>query len=553
VDDEPVEAVRWPAAAGRRGGTADGPGQAGAHLRGDQPSAGAVEISVVMPCLNEEESVGDCVRAARAGLARLGLPGEVVVVDNGSTDSSAARATAAGARVVAERRRGYGNAYLAGFATAHGRLIVMGDADSSYDFTALDALVTPLLRGEADYVLGSRMGGHIMPGAMPWLHRYIGNPMLTAILNRLFGVRASDAHSGMRAFTREACARMALRSEGMELASEIVVAAARAQLRCVEVPITYHPRVGASKLDSIRDGWRHLRFMLLLAPRHLFVLPGLLLLTLGVLGQSALLAAAASDPGRTTDLTGMTGMTGVDMTGIAGVRGVWEPYGWIGTLLGLVAALVGGQLVLLGMFADAHHGRIGWRMPGQRPLRPVRWLLAPGRGAYLGTALFAAGLVATVVLGVLVAVATGSDDDTGAGRGTTPWPGWSPRIGAPVALPAAGLAVTVTALGLQCVLGTLYLRLMTTTAATTAATTSTAATSTAATTASPGLATAATITSSGSGHTTHLSLPAQANQAGHAGQNGHAGGAGHGSHTGHTASRPNGIDEAGRAARAGAR
>ncbi|MDT3438014.1 MULTISPECIES: glycosyltransferase family 2 protein [unclassified Pseudofrankia] len=439
---------------GSPGGHASGnghPSRAGSsrHGRGAaRDTSTRVEVSVVMPCLNEEESVGDCVRAARAGLSRLGLPGEVVVVDNGSTDSSAARAAAAGARVVAERRRGYGNAYLTGFAAARGRLIVMGDADSSYDFTAIDALVTPLLRGEADYVLGSRLGGQILPGAMPWLHRYVGNPVLTAILNRLFGVRASDAHSGMRAFTRDAYARMALRSEGMELASEIVVAAARAELRCLEIPITYHPRVGASKLDSVRDGWRHLRFMLLLAPRHLFVLPGLLLLGLGLLGQASLLVAAVTDPAR--------------VTGGPGVHGAWEPYGWYGTLLCVLAALVGGQLVLLGAFADAHHGRVGWRMPGQRPPRLVRWPLAPGRGGYLGSTLFATGLLAALVLGVLVVTATTGHDATGMARVTAPWPGWSPRLGAPAALPAAGLALTAAALGLQGMLGTFYLRLVAT-------------------------------------------------------------------------------------------
>jgi hypothetical protein len=471
VQDEPVDTVRQPAIDQRDWATADpswpaAPAAPAAPIAPAAPAAPAgaagaarnsggpagdpapVEVSVVMPCLNEEASVGDCVRAARAGLSRLGVPGEVVVVDNNSTDASAARAAAAGARVVAESRRGYGNAYLAGFAAARGRLIVMGDADSSYDFTAIDALVTPLLRGDADYVLGSRLGGRILPGAMPWLHRYIGNPVLTAILNRLFAVRASDAHSGMRAFTQDAYGRMALRSEGMELASEIVVAAARAELRCAEVPITYHPRVGTSKLASLRDGWRHLRFMLLLAPRHLFVLPGLLLLGLGLLGQAAMLVAAATDPARVPQGQG--------------VGGPWEPSGCYGTLLCLVGTLLGGQLVLLGVFADAHHGRVGWRMPGQRPPRLVRWPLTPGRGGYLGTLLFASGLTATIVLGVLVVTATSDHDAAGIARMAAPWPGWSPRLGAPAALPAAGLALTTAALGLQGMLGTLYLRVVTT-------------------------------------------------------------------------------------------
>lgn len=247
-----------------------------------------IDVSVVMPCLNEEASVGVCVRKALEGIARTGLRGEVVVSDNGSTDRSVAIATAAGARVVHQPDRGYGNAYLKGFAEARGRYVVMGDSDDSYDFTQLDRFVEQLQQGY-DYVLGSRFGGRIMKGAMPWTHRYLGNPVLTAILNRFFGLRISDAHSGMRAFTREALQRMALRCEGMEFASEIVIKAARARLRVTEVPINYHPRVGESKLHWLRDGWRHLSLMLLLSPRYLFVLPGLVLFALGMLGQTALL------------------------------------------------------------------------------------------------------------------------------------------------------------------------------------------------------------------------------------------------------------------------
>jgi glycosyltransferase involved in cell wall biosynthesis len=224
-------------------------------------------VSVVMPCLNERDSVGRCVRAAHAGLAAAGLPGEVVVADNGSTDDSARVAAQAGARVVREPRRGYGNAYLAGFAAARGRYLVMGDSDCSYDFGELPRLLAPLRAGGADYVLGSRFAGEIRPGAMPWSHRHIGNPVLTRMLNRLFGLRTTDAHSGMRAFTRAAYDRMAPRQAGMELASELVVAAAVSGLRVLEVPITYHPRSGSSKLHSMRDAGRHVRFMVGYAAR----------------------------------------------------------------------------------------------------------------------------------------------------------------------------------------------------------------------------------------------------------------------------------------------
>jgi glycosyltransferase involved in cell wall biosynthesis len=224
-------------------------------------------VSVVMPCLNEAESVGECVRAAYAGLAAAGLPGEVVVADNGSTDDSPRVAAAAGARVVREPRRGYGNAYRAGFAAARGRFLVMGDSDCSYDFGELPRLLAPLRRDRVDYVLGSRFAGEILPGAMPWTHRRLGNPVLTALLNRLFGLRTTDAHSGMRAFSRAAYERMAPRQSGMELASELVVAAATAGLRVAEVPITYHPRSGRSKLHSLRDAARHVRFLVGYAAR----------------------------------------------------------------------------------------------------------------------------------------------------------------------------------------------------------------------------------------------------------------------------------------------
>jgi len=244
-----------------------------------------IDVSVVMPCLNEEESVGQCVTKAFEGIQKTGLRGEVVVSDNGSTDSSVAVALAAGARVVHQPERGYGNAYIKGFSESEGTYIVMGDSDDTYDFTELDKLVEPLTRGY-DYVLGSRFRGEIKKGAMTFSHRYIGNPILTRVLNRFFGLRSSDAHSGMRAFTREAYEKMALRCEGMEFASEIVINAARAKLKVAEVPIVYHPRVGETKLETVRDGWRHLRFMLLLCPQWLFIVPGAVLFGAGMIGQT---------------------------------------------------------------------------------------------------------------------------------------------------------------------------------------------------------------------------------------------------------------------------
>lgn len=220
----------------------------------------AIDVSVVMPCLNEQASVPWCVERAWEGIEQRGLRGEVVVCDNGSVDRSVEVAEQAGARVVREARRGYGRAYLTGIEASVGRIIVIGDSDCSYDFFELHRLIDPLGEGY-DYVLGSRLAGTILPGAMPPLNRYLGNPALTALLNSLFRLDTSDAHSGMRAFTRSAYERMGLQCEGMEFASEIVIAAARAGLRATEVPITYHPRLGRSKLRRWRDGLRHVRFM----------------------------------------------------------------------------------------------------------------------------------------------------------------------------------------------------------------------------------------------------------------------------------------------------
>jgi glycosyltransferase involved in cell wall biosynthesis len=219
-----------------------------------------VDLSVVMPCLDEQESIAWCVERAWRGIGRTGLRGEVVVCDNGSVDRSVVLAEGAGARVVHEARRGYGRAYLTGIEASVGRIVVIGDSDYSYDFFEVYRLIGPLFEGY-DYVLGSRFKGTILPGAMPFLNRYLGNPVLTGLLNRLFGLDTSDAHSGMRAFTRGAYERMGLGCEGMEFASEIVIAAARAGLRVTEVPITYHPRLGESKLRRWRDGARHVRFM----------------------------------------------------------------------------------------------------------------------------------------------------------------------------------------------------------------------------------------------------------------------------------------------------
>jgi glycosyltransferase involved in cell wall biosynthesis len=245
-------------------------------------------VSVVIPCLDEAEAIETCVREARTALAEAGLAGEVVVVDNGSADGSGGLARAAGARVVYEPRRGYGRAYLSGFAAARGRYIVMADGDGSYDFHDLRRFVEELEAG-ADLVLGSRLHGTIHDGAMPWLHRRIGTPLLTGMLNLFFGTRVSDAHCGMRAFRRGVLRRLDLRSTGMELASEQLLRASKCGLDIREIPIEYRPRFGQSKLSTLTDGWRHLRLLLVHSPTWLFLVPGSVLLLLGVLTATVVL------------------------------------------------------------------------------------------------------------------------------------------------------------------------------------------------------------------------------------------------------------------------
>lgn len=246
-------------------------------------------LSVVIPCLNEAQSIANCVREARTAFEETGIVGEVVVADNGSTDGSQELAREAGAEVINEIRRGYGSAYLAGFAAARGRYILMGDADETYDFRQLGRFVELLEQG-ADLVMGSRRKGTIHPGAMPWLHRYIGNPVLTGILNLFFRTGVSDAHCGMRAFRRDLLPRLDLRTTGMEFASEHVIRASKLGLDIREIPIEYHPRAGESKLSSFSDGWRHLRFLLVHSSTWLFVIPGAALLLLGLLAGTIVVA-----------------------------------------------------------------------------------------------------------------------------------------------------------------------------------------------------------------------------------------------------------------------
>jgi len=346
--------------------------------RTDEPK---LLVSVVIPCLNEEENVTRCVRGAIDALAAGGLSGEVIVVDNDSDDRSAELAAAAGARVIVEPRRGYGSAYLAGFAAARGDFIVMADADLTYDFAEIPRFVARLEEG-AELVMGDRMD-NIQPGAMPWLHRYIGNPLLSGLLNLFFRTGIKDAHCGMRALRRDVLPRLDLRTTGMEFASEMVIRASKENLRIAEFPIEYHPRGGESKLSSFRDGWRHLRFLLVHSPNHLFIVPGAALAGVGTL-IVILVGAGVSFFGRD-----------------------WGLHTLIG---GALLMIVGTQVLALGLCAHAYGTYfMGEKDPWFDRMR-LRFRLE--HGLLLGGAFLLVGVVmAAVIVGTWISHGFGSLSD----------------------------------------------------------------------------------------------------------------------------------------------
>jgi glycosyltransferase involved in cell wall biosynthesis len=369
------------------------------------------EISVVIPCLNEGEAIGKVVEDAWEGIRRSGRTGEVVVVDNGSTDRSAEIAVDHGATVVTELERGYGQAYLTGLGEARGTYVVMGDADGTYPLHDLGPFVDRLEQGD-DLVIGSRFKGTIHGGAMPFLNRFVGNPALTGMLNVLFGVKVSDAHCGMRAVRREVLPALDLHSTGMEFASEMVFKAYRRGLRVSEIPIDYYPRTGESKLNRFGDAWRHVRFMLLYSPSWLYLVPGGAMLLLGIVGMLAL----ASGP--------------VDVFGRS-----WQ----IHTMLAFVAmTLIGAQVIQLGVYARTYaRVRIGERDPLLERL---------GRRLRLEHGLLAGGLLVLVALVGLSAIAV---EWARAGFGT---------LGRAY---ETALLVTVFGLGVQIVFGAFFLALLT--------------------------------------------------------------------------------------------
>lgn len=334
------------------------------------PIAPSLELSIVMPCLNEARTVARCVEKALRTMRELGISGEVVVSDNGSTDGSVELAERAGARVVHQPLKGYGNALRKGFAEARGRFVIMGDCDDSYDFMDLRRFIEPLRCG-ADVVMGNRFKGEIKPGAMPWLHRWIGNPGLSYFVNMLYRTDVGDVYCGMRGFRRNALSLMNLLMPGMELAPEMVVKSTLAGLRIEEIPITLWPdgRDRKPHLRSFRDGWRGLRFMLLCCPTFLFLLPGLSLMLLG-----------------------LTAIPAVMLAGYGVVTNIFGPNFMFTASL---ASLTGAHVVIFGLLAKLYASQVDPVFRDQR-LESLARSFSVERGLLLGLALIVVALAVGV-------------------------------------------------------------------------------------------------------------------------------------------------------------
>lgn len=321
-----------------------------------------------MPCLNEEETLAVCVRKALKCFADLGVNGEVVVGDNGSTDKSVEIARSLGARVVCQPVRGYGAALQAAIGAARGRYCIMADCDDSYDWSEMGPFITKLKEGY-DLVMGTRLKGTVLRGAMPLLHRYFGNPVLSGIMNIFFRTGVSDAHCGMRGFSKAAYERMNLSTTGMEFATEMVVKASKKNLRITEIPITLHPdgRSRSPHLRSFRDGWRHLRFMLFHAPDYLYIIPGGLLFVVGGVLQLLLLREPKT------------------------VFGFHLGIHWLA--LGCLFSMLGFQIVSLGAFAKAFAMNKSFEMSGRIFKSVLKWFSLE-LGLVMGSILALLGFIA---------------------------------------------------------------------------------------------------------------------------------------------------------------
>jgi len=331
----------------------------------------AIEVSIVMPCLDEAETLATCIGKARSAIESGGLRAEIIVADNGSTDGSPLIAKELGARVVEVARRGYGSALLGGIAAARGKFVVMGDADDSYDFTAIAPLIAKLRQGY-DLVMGNRFSGGIQAGAMTWSHRWVGNPALTRLSNLFFRTPVGDMHCGLRAFRKDAIDSLRLRATGMEFASEMVIKASLQRMKIAEVPVTLRPdgRSRPPHLRTWRDGWRHLRFMLLFSPRWLFLYPGVALLGGGVIVGALL----ETGPRR-------IGSVAFDIHTL---------------LLAGFACLIGFQLVVFAVFTKVFAMERGFHPPSATYYRLFDYVKLE-TGLVVGGLMFAVGVVGIVV------------------------------------------------------------------------------------------------------------------------------------------------------------
>jgi len=375
-----------------------------------------MELTVVLPCLNEAETLAVCIRKAKASIAGLGIDGEVVIADNGSTDGSQDIARAEGARVVDVPIRGYGAALTAGIAAAKGEFVIMGDADDSYDLSNLGPFVEAL-RGGADLVMGNRFAGGIEPGAMPALHRYLGNPVLTAIGRILFRSPVKDFHCGLRGFRREAILDLDLRTTVMEFASEMVVKATLNKLNIVEVPTTLSPdgRSRAPHLRTWRDGWRHLRFLLLYSPRWLFLYPGMVLFLVGIVLGGVLLTGPIQ-----------VGEHALDVSAL---------------VYAMAAVLIGFQAILFAAFSRAFVANEGL-MPPSLGMQKAFKVLNLERGLIIGLLL----LIVGVALATYGFIHWGSSD----------FGALDARDAIRLAVPAATLSV----LGVETIMGSFFLSVL---------------------------------------------------------------------------------------------
>lgn len=365
----------------------------------------SLELTILMPCLNEAETLATCIRKARSFLARAGVDGEVLIADNGSSDGSQAIATAEGARVVAVAERGYGAALIGGIAAARGRYVIMGDADDSYDFSRLDGILGKLREGH-ELVMGNRFRGGIAKGAMPFLHKYLGNPVLSFLGRLFYRIPVGDFHCGLRGFDKAAIGRLNLRTPGMEFASEMIVKSGLHGLRIAEVPVTLSPdgRSRPPHLRTWRDGWRHLKFLLLYSPRWLYLLPGSVLFAAGGIAMALIAAHRVALDIHTMAYAGAGMILGFQMlllaafTKFLGMRAGWLPADasqerWAARFT-LEHALIAGGLLFVAGLGMALHALQLWAGVDYGALDPratMRWVVPSVTAMAMGGELALAG------------------------------------------------------------------------------------------------------------------------------------------------------------------